>query len=109
MTSLVISRPDYCTSLLSRVPICSLRPLQLALKMAARTVFKANRSCHISPLLDQLKWLPIDKRIEEKNLTLVFKASNGLCSSYLADLLHAYVPSRTLRSSDTPTLTVPNF
>jgi len=39
----------------------------------------------------------------------VFKARNGLCPSYLADQLHSYVPSRTLRSSDTPTLAVPNF
>jgi hypothetical protein len=108
-TSLVISRLDYCNSVLSGVPKCSLRPLQLALNMAARLVFKAKRSCHITPLLEQLKWLPIEKRIEEKILTLVFKARNGLCPSYLTDLLHDYVPSRTLRSSDTPTLAVPNF
>jgi len=44
-----------------------------------------------------------------KILTQEFKARNGLCPSYLADLLHAYVRSRTLQSSDTPTLTVPNF
>jgi len=66
----------YC---LPRVPKCSLRPLQLALNMAARLVFKTRRSCHVSPLLDQLKWLLIKKRIEEKILTLVFKARNGLC------------------------------
>jgi len=83
--------------------------MQLALNLAARLVFKAKRSCHISPLLEQLKWLPIEKSIEEKILTLVFKARNGLCHSYLADLLHPYVPSRTLRSSDTPNLTVPSF
>ena len=107
--SLVISRLDYCNSVLSGVPKCSLRPLQLALNMAARLVFKARRSCHVSPLLDQLKWLPVDKRIEQKILTLVFKACNGICPSYLADLLEDYVPTRSLRSSDTPTLKVPNF
>ncbi len=59
-TSLVISRLDYCNSVLSGVPKCSLRPLQLAWNMAARLVFMSWRSCHISPLLDQLKWLPIE-------------------------------------------------
>jgi len=44
-----------------------------------------------------------------KILTLVCKARNGLCPSFLADLLHAYVRSRTLRSSDMPTLAIPNF
>jgi len=77
--------------------------------MAARLVFNARRSCHVSPLLDQLKWLPIEKRIEEKILTLVFKARNGLYPFNLAGLLHAYVQSRTWWSSDTTTLTVPNF
>ncbi len=108
-TSLVISRLDYCNSVLSGVPKCSLRPLQLALNMAARLVFKARKSFHVSPLLNQLKWLPIDQRIEEKILTLVYKARNALCPYYLTHLLHDYVPVRALRSSDTPTLTVPNY
>jgi len=52
----------------------------------------------------------IGKRIVEKILTLVFKVRNGVCPSYLTDILHTYVPTRqTLQSSDTPTLTVPNF
>jgi len=38
----------------------------------------------------------------------VFQVRNGLCPSYLADILHACVPSWTLQSSDTPTLKVPN-
>jgi len=77
--------------------------------MAVRLVFTARWSCHVSCLFDQLKWLPIEKRIEEKILMLAFKPRNGLCPSYLTDLLHAYVPAQTLRSSDTPSLTVPNF
>jgi len=39
----------------------------------------------------------------------VFKARIDLGPSYLSDLVHAYVLYRTLRSSDTPTLTVRNF
>jgi len=108
-TSLIISRLDCCNSVLSGVPKCSPRPLHLGLNMAARHVFNARRSCQVSPFLDQLKCLPIEKRIEKNILTPVFKARNGLCPSYLPDLLHAYVPARTLRSSDTPTLTVPNL
>jgi len=53
-TSQVISRLDYCNSVLSGVPKCSLHPLQLALNMAARLVFMARWSCHVSPLLEQL-------------------------------------------------------
>jgi len=63
-SSLVISRLDYCNAVLTGLPKCSLRPLQLALDMAARLVFKARRSCHVSAILKQLPVLPIEKRIE---------------------------------------------
>jgi len=105
----VISRPDYCSSVLSGVAKCSLRTLQLSLNIAVRHVFKAKWSCHISLLLDQLKCLQTEKHIEENFLTLVFKARNGQCRSYLNDPLHAYVPSRTLLSSDPCALTIRNF
>jgi len=108
-TSLVISCLDYCSSVLSGFRKCSLRTPKLALNMAARLVFMVRRSRYVSPFLEQLKWLPMEKRTEEKILILVFKARNGLCLLYLADLLHAYVPSRTLRSCDTPTVAIPNF
>ncbi len=108
-SSLVISRLDYCNSILAGLPKISLRPLQLALNMAARFVYKARRSCHITPLLQQLQWLPVDKRIEHKILTLAYKARNGLAPSYLSELLTDYAPIRTLRSTDSPRLAVPHF
>ena len=108
-TSLVISRLDYCNAVLTGLPKCSLRPLQLALNMAARLVYKARRSCHVSPLLKERRWLPIEKCIEEKILTMTFKARNGIAPSYLAELLRDYTPVRALRSSDNPTLAVPTF
>ena len=53
--------------------------------------------------------LPIEKRIEEKILTMTFKARNGIAPSYLAELLRDYTPVRALRSSDNPTMAVPTF
>ncbi len=107
--SLVLSRLDYCNSLLAGLPKCSLRPLQLAQNMAARLVFRTSRSSHVTPLLKQLEWLPIAKRIEEKTLMLTFKSINGLGPTYLSDLLHTKTSSRCLRSSDGQSLAIPLF
>jgi len=82
-------RLDYCNSVLSEVPNISLHLLQLALNKAARLVFMAWWSCHVSPLLVQIKFLPIKKRMKENFQTLVFKTRNGLCPSYLTNLLFA--------------------
>ena len=108
-TSLVISRLDYCNSVLAGLPKCSLRPLQLVLNMAARLIYQAKRSCHISPILKELRWLPIEKRIEEKVLTITFKARLGSAPSYLTELIRDFTPVRALRSSDFPSLAVPTF
>jgi len=53
-TSFVLSRLDYCNSLLAGLLKCSLRPLQLATNMAARLIYRARKSCHITPLLSEL-------------------------------------------------------
>jgi len=107
-TSLVISRLYYCNALAGLLK-CSLRPLQFALNMAARLVYKVRRSCHVSPLLKELRWLPVEKRVEEKNLTTTFKARNGIAPSYLAELLRDYTPVRASRSSDYPSLAITTF
>ena len=61
---------------------------------------------HITPVLKSLHWLPVRFRINFKVLLLVFRL-NGLGPPYLSDLLLPYRPSRTLRSSGTGLLTIP--
>ena len=75
--------------------------------MAARLVVRARKSCHITPLLQQLDWLPINRRVEEKILKIGFKSLNGLCPTYLSDLLTKKVHTRSLRSADGHSLAAP--
>jgi len=77
--------------------------------MAARLIVRARKSCHITPFLQELDWLPINKRIEEKILKITFKSQNGQCPSYLSDLLSKKVYSRSLRSADGHSLETPLF
>ena len=59
--SLVMSRVDYCNSLLKLVgqSAAALRGLQLAQNYAARLVTGLRRRDYVTPALEALHWLPI--------------------------------------------------
>ena len=109
VTSLVISRLDYCNVLLAGVPQSLLDRIQKVLNCAARLVFKATKCNHVSPLLSELHWLPVKQRINYKIGILCFNILSGSAPSYLSELVELYTPSRTLRSSaDTRILRIPS-
>ena len=64
--SLVLSRLDYCNSLLSGCLQYLLDKLQKVQTAAARLVCKAKKSDHIHPILETLHWLPVTHRIQYK-------------------------------------------
>ena len=54
---------------------------------------------HITPLLMELHWLPVEQRINFKIVLITYKALNGQAPSYISYLLSYYRPARSLRSS----------
>ena len=108
MTSLVLSRLDYCNSLLSGIPQQLIDKLQKVQNCSARLIFKTSKCTHVSPLLAKLHWLPIAQRIDYKIPSLCYDVVSDTVPLYFSDLLCLYVPSRSLRSfSDTRIFRIP--
>ena len=110
ISAFVLSRIDYCNSLLTGCPKQLIHKLQKDQNNAARLICRTPKFDHISLVLHTLHWLPVEQRIEYKLLLLAFKSVNNDGPSYLSDLMKFYIPSRQLRSpSDTRLLRIPSF
>ena len=81
--------------------------LQLVQNAAAKIITKSRKFDQLTPLLRQLHWLPISKRITFKVLLLVYKSLNDMGPVYLRDLLIYYKPKRDGLRHDPLSLEVP--
>jgi len=111
VTSLVYSRLDYCNVVFAGLPACDLHPLQSVLiSVAARLITNASRRDHITPLLRERHWLPIQQRIDYKLCVMVHRCLHEPAPSYLMELItpSAVAHSRAgLRSTESRTVAVP--
>ena len=95
-TSIVHSKLDYCNSLYYKLPKSQLSRLQHIPNSLARTVMKAPKSCHITPILRSLHWLRITERIEYKLLSLTYKVLTTTQPPYLHKLISTQRPRSTI-------------
>ena len=88
-----------------------IKQLQRVQNVAACVVTLSPKFCHITPVLANLHWLPIDLRngIEFKILTVTYKTLHGLARTYIKDVLQSYLPAGDLRSSKKNLLAVRAF
>ena len=87
VNALVTSRLDYCNSLLRNIPLSQTAQLQRVQNNAARLITRTNKHDHITPVLKELHWLPVESRIAFKMLVMTFKCMNDLAPSYLTELV----------------------
>ena len=54
--------------------------------MAGRMVSEVRRCEHITPVLEDLYWLPVSQRVVFKTALMVLKCVHGVAPAYLSDL-----------------------
>ena len=109
VSAFILSRLDYCNSLLSGCPRSLILRLQKVQNNAARLILRISKREHISPHLASLHWLPIDYRIKYKLACICYNSLATNSPPYLSDLLTVYTASRQLRScSDNSVLRRPS-
>ena len=91
---------DHMNAILYGVPKYLLAKLQKIQNQSARIITRTRRSEHITPVLKNLHWLPIHRRIQYKILLTSFKALHGLAPGYLADLIPRLSIPRATRSQN---------
>jgi hypothetical protein len=105
---LVISRLDYCNSLLYGTSEHNLHKLQCVQNSLARVVLQQPYRASAVPLLRKLHWLPVVHRIKYKLAAVTHKTLNSGQPSYLHGSLKRHSQVRNLRSNDQQLLVAPN-
>jgi hypothetical protein len=111
VTSLVLTRLDYCNSALINLPATQTRRLQSVQNAAARLVFNMRRTDHVTDALICLHWLRVAERIKFKVAVLAYKSIHKQSPSYLANFTLTSLSSYRagLRSSSSSQLRVPRY
>ena len=87
LTSLVLSKIDYCNCLYYGVNSSLINKLQVVENSAARLVFDKRKFDHSSGLLYELHWLPVKERITYKINLLIHKTLYHLSPNDIQDMI----------------------
>lgn len=111
VSAFVLSRLDYCNSVLAGLPRSTIDPLRRVLNAAARLVLNLRLRDHATPALKQLHWLPIESRITYKLCLIMHFVHVDQAPPYLADCVRTVAESTSrpgLRSADTAAYAKPS-
>ena len=97
VSAFVLSRIDYCSSLLFGSTYDVTYHLQRIQNYAARVILRLPKSSSITTHLKSLNWLPVNLRSTYKIACLCYHCHSSTAPPYVADMLH----KKSLHTSNT--------
>ena len=85
INALIFSKLYYCFSVWSNTSKRNIAKLQSVQNAAARIATGTRKYDHVTPVLQQLFWLPLSYMLKFRDVVMAFKCMSGLAPSYLCD------------------------
>ena len=107
--SIVFSKLYYCSSVWANITASNISKLHAVQNFAARIIMKSRKFDHITPLLNELHWIPVKLHLLYHDAVLTFKCLNGTTPESLSQqfVRTADISGRCTRNSNS--LDIPFF
>ncbi len=100
--SCVLSKLFYCSSVWSATSHKNISKLQTVQNFAARLLTGTRKYDHITPVLKQLKWLPVEKILYLRDCVMTYKCMKNRAPEYLCQrfIMRSDISCRDTRQSN---------
>ena len=88
ITTLVLSKLYYCSSIWCNTSIGNIKKLQAVQNFACRINTNTRKFDHITPALCKIGWLPVKEHLEYRDIIMSHKCMNGLAPPYFCALFN---------------------
>ena len=102
VSSLVMSKLFYCSSVWSNTSSKNVKKLQAVQNFACRIVSNTRKFDHITPAMEELEWLPIKDLLLYRDTIMTYKCIHGMAPHYLTSKFcnRASIHGRKTRNCD---------
>ena len=110
INALVLSRIDYCSSLLNLLPAKATDPLNRIIRSSIRNTYCLTRLDHSTTTSHQSSrmWLPFSLRCKLRILSIIYISIYSFIPSYISDLIKKRTILSSLRYQNAPLLIFQN-